>query len=446
MCCCFELCASKPQILAGLAVCCVRSTPCKRGVYHMLLLGQGGSGKTYVAKLIFPVVLFIWPPEDGLDTLRAVAAKTSQAKNTSTAAVTATTLHSAACTRVQKLANPKTSAGAKESKLIRNWESCRARIMEEISTISALLFNMLDHRSMLGHRRSHHLSPDEYHKTGNAFGRIPIALHLGDFLELHPTGQLSVVTNLEEKDDDGNYVYNDAPLEVAHAQKVFGRAHDVFELRGTMRFVPGDPLVELLQRMRAGLPFPEEVWTTVWTAFQARCVSADQDGASDERLLQENFRSGYGTSIHWNMLTRMMNRRTILDDGRSQVPLDECMTMDTDGCQTSQHWLHAWGIPLSRGHGDSFFGEGGRQEAWRRTQWLRFWISSFMNRTERSTSGLAQESLSVLGNYLPSGLYLSIRGYHGSENWKDYTHIVEKRGFSSGRLSKLWSLFGHPKY
>ena len=129
------------------------------------------------------------------------------------------------------------------------------------------------------------------------------------------------MTNLEETDDEGNYVYNDAPLEVARAQKLFGRAHDVFELRGTMRFVPGDPLVELLQRMRAGLPFPEEVWTTVWTAFQARRVSAGQDGASDERLLQENFRSGYGTSIHWNTLTRMMSRRAILDAAHSQVPL-----------------------------------------------------------------------------------------------------------------------------
>ena len=40
--------------------------PERRSVYHMLLLGQGGSGKTHIVQnLIFPVVHFIWPAEEG---------------------------------------------------------------------------------------------------------------------------------------------------------------------------------------------------------------------------------------------------------------------------------------------------------------------------------------------------------------------------------------------
>ena len=32
-------------------------------VYHILLLGQGGCGKTHIVQnLVFPIVQFIWPP------------------------------------------------------------------------------------------------------------------------------------------------------------------------------------------------------------------------------------------------------------------------------------------------------------------------------------------------------------------------------------------------
>ena len=34
----------------------------ERKVTHLLLLGQGGSGKTHVAqKIVFPVVEYLWP-------------------------------------------------------------------------------------------------------------------------------------------------------------------------------------------------------------------------------------------------------------------------------------------------------------------------------------------------------------------------------------------------
>ena len=55
-----------------------------------------------------------------------VAAKNSQAKNISTSAVRATTLHAAACMRVQSLSNSDMSAGSKEEKL---------RTMEELSCV-----------------------------------------------------------------------------------------------------------------------------------------------------------------------------------------------------------------------------------------------------------------------------------------------------------------------
>lgn len=80
--------------------------PENRSVFHLLLLGQGGSGKTHIVQnLIFPVVQFIWPPQQDEDALMVVAAKNAQAKNISTESVRAKTLHTASCMRVQSLSN-----------------------------------------------------------------------------------------------------------------------------------------------------------------------------------------------------------------------------------------------------------------------------------------------------------------------------------------------------
>ena len=74
----------------------------RRPPVHIVLLGQGGSGKTYVVqRLVFVAVNFIWPAEnDAEPTLMVVAASNAQAKNISTETVKARTLHNAWCMRV----------------------------------------------------------------------------------------------------------------------------------------------------------------------------------------------------------------------------------------------------------------------------------------------------------------------------------------------------------
>ena len=71
--------------------------PHERKVHHILLLGQGGSGKTHVVQhLVFVVVGFIWPPASAAEpTLMVVASSNAQAKNISTTEVKARTLHNA---------------------------------------------------------------------------------------------------------------------------------------------------------------------------------------------------------------------------------------------------------------------------------------------------------------------------------------------------------------
>ena len=82
------------------------------------------------------------------------------------------------------------------------------------------------------------------------FGRCPVVIHLGDFLQLAPTASLSLITNLNEKRDDGSYVHGDHSvtcwLEVQHACNLFRRIPWVLELHGTKRLVTGDPLIDFL--------------------------------------------------------------------------------------------------------------------------------------------------------------------------------------------------------
>ena len=119
------------------------------------------------------------------------------------------------------------------------------------------------------------------------------------------------------QDEHGNWKHADVPAEVQHAQKVFAEIPDVFELRGTMRFKPGDPLIDLLQCMRQGHPLPD----AIWNAFQQRCARNTTSGNPDERFNLPRFRRGYCMSIYWASLVRMMYRRALLDAAQADQPL-----------------------------------------------------------------------------------------------------------------------------
>ena len=85
-----------------------------RKVTHLLLLGQGGSGKTHVVqKIVFLVVEYPWPSANAVRaTMMVVAFSNAQAKNISTETVKARTLHGACALRVQQYTNASMRPGA----------------------------------------------------------------------------------------------------------------------------------------------------------------------------------------------------------------------------------------------------------------------------------------------------------------------------------------------
>ena len=252
--------------MVRFAACCddawedEKKPPADRKVHHVLLLGAGGSGKTHVVqKLVFKAVQFIWPAASKSEpTLMVVASSNAQAKNISTQEVKARTIHNAGGVRVQGFKNELLRPGQKQNILTKVWNCVRVLVIEEVSMVPALWYNMLDVRSMHGRSKTHDVYETTYRRPHHHFGRIPIVIHLCDFLQLTPTANISLIEDVNAKNEDGSYKHPEPPsVEVQHAIKVFGSIQHVFELRGTKRFKAGDPLLDFLECMRHGKRFPE---------------------------------------------------------------------------------------------------------------------------------------------------------------------------------------------
>ena len=427
-----------------------RKPPENRGVYHILLLGQGGSGKTHIVQnLIFPIVHFIWPAEGEEDSMMVVAAKNAQAKNISTDQVAAKTLHAASCMRVQSLSNGNMTAGTAEKRLKTLWNSIRVLIIEEISMVSAMMYNMLDFGAMLGRRVAWHVDPHTYSKVGCAFGRVPIVLHLGDFFQLRPTAQLSLLDDLDAKNADGELKYEAVAPEVQHAQEVFANIPDVFELRGTMRFKSGDPLIDLLQCMRQGKKLP----TPLWRKFHGRFAKDAEPGVPDPRFFEDKFRYGYCMSIYWSSLARMLSHRAVLDAKELQVPLvtlqaaDECCDLKQDAAFRFLNMTN----PNKTGHMHGMFpchigmdirflakldGDAGMVQD-TQAKIIDFEFHSLDREAYRQTA----PGEMFYPRFLPSGLWVSVKGYSGCPDWEELQEMCRKHVQTDEEACKLAKSF-----
>ena len=160
----------------------------RRQRFNLLLMGQGGSGKTaLVQEIVLPVLDFLFPVDASSNppqTSLIVCASWAQAENISTAKHKAVSCHNAAMLCVQSLRNKHMAPGEKKSALERKWGNKRCLIIEEVGTISPALLNMLLYRSFHGRAERWDVSEPMYDKLEGAFGRMPLVILLGDFLQL----------------------------------------------------------------------------------------------------------------------------------------------------------------------------------------------------------------------------------------------------------------------
>jgi len=201
----------------------------------------------------------------------------------------------------------------------------------------------LSFRAALGRSQMHDVPPSTYSnfecgRYARSFGRVPIVIFLGDFLQLPPTAMISLIEDVNAKNPDGSYKYEEPPsVEVQHACKLFEKIPYVFELRGTKRFVAGDPLAEFLTCMRADIePGCARFPPAVWEAFE-RTFAKDAEGILDGRHNEDKFINGHGLAIYWETVSRWSSQRAQRDARALGVPLvflqaaDECNTLTENG-------------------------------------------------------------------------------------------------------------------
>ena len=147
--------------------------------------------------------------------------------------------------------------------------------------ISPQLYNMLLFRSFLGRAERWEVEEKDYDELRGAFGRMPIVIHLGDFLQLKPTGSgVSLIANFDELATRGI----ELAVEFQSAMKLFCRTPLCFELQATNRFK--EPrLRALMEFMRSpSRRLPPAIKAT-WDSI---CLQPE-----DPRLREERFQNGH---------------------------------------------------------------------------------------------------------------------------------------------------------
>ena len=152
---------------------------------------------------------------------------------------------------------------------------------------------MLAYRAFMGRADRWEVSEAEYDQLCGAFGRMPIVIHLGDFLQLKPTGgsNLSLISDFMVLAEQGK----DLKPEFQAVMKLFCRTPLCFELQATNRFKE-PKLRELMAFMRKPEKrLPQGIKAT-WNSL---CLKPD-----DARLHGEPFQHGHMVAWFWQTVSR----------------------------------------------------------------------------------------------------------------------------------------------
>ena len=296
--------------------------PKARKTFQILLMGQGGSGKTaIVQEIVLPAMDKLFPPAapDYQRSTLIVCAKWSQAENISTKEHKAVSCHRAALMGIGTHRNKSMLPQDNKAALERRWSHLRALIIEEVSMVSPNLYNMLLYRGFHGRRDKFNVPEGDYMTRKGAFGRMPLVIMLGDFLQLRPTGTgISLLSDLQALEtaagDDG------PPAEHQQAMKFFCQTPLCFEFQASNRF-KDEKLRKMMDFMRAPKPtVPVDVAAT-WQEMQIR--------PADARLREERFQHGHMLAWFWDTVARWIMMRAKRDAANLQDTLYLVQAADT---------------------------------------------------------------------------------------------------------------------
>ena len=271
----------------------------------VLLLGQGGSGKTEVLRIAREAV------EEFLGGPGSVAVVASS--NSAARVVGGDTVHSWCHMHSEMgLSLQSLSRGVTDA-LVDDWHNVFAVILDEVSMVSPKLLGAASYRMCLARRRSHGADPDLYTESGHRFGKVPLVVLAGDFMQLPPfEGKVRVSLCMSSP--------SWAKLEHLNGLKLFWEGiTDVVLLPRTFRFldrsqdlpVPCPWLPRLFEFMREPETFRRKLPDDLWGEIQRWQVR----GAGDPRLqrLFESPGTVFELAIAWEAVGRLMQYRALRD-------------------------------------------------------------------------------------------------------------------------------------
>ena len=166
--------------------------------------------------------------------------------------------------------------------------------------ISPASYNVLLYRFYHGRKERWQIKQEcHYVQPDWAFGRMPLKLHLGDFLQLRPTGAMSLLTDMTTL----SYTTEDRspPPEFQDAAKLFLGMEYCYELTTTNRFrndEGGRELKEVTEFMRDPEPEQSDAYKRVADLWQTMLLK-DVEGEVDERLREPRFQHGHMLAMFW---------------------------------------------------------------------------------------------------------------------------------------------------
>ena len=134
--------------------------------------------------------------------------------------------------------------------------------------VSAATYNMLEFRAMCGRSKRHAVNERTCTKPECGFGRCPIVIYLGDCLQLSLTASLSLVPDANAKHMMmGHTLARRRPALTSSRASMRSGELPMSANSRDETCVPGDVLIELIQYMRRGVPFPPSVWAAFKKCF-----------------------------------------------------------------------------------------------------------------------------------------------------------------------------------
>ena len=268
---------------------------------RVLLCGPGGAGKSELIKIVRGLCEFCF----GADSHKALASSNSAARG-----VGGDTVHSGLFLGgLSRLGIAELSKRAVSRPFVDAWSSVHCLMLEEVSMIHPQMLGGISYRLCKGRQEKFGCDPNLYVDPEHMFGRIPLVIMLGDFMQLAPIDERFRRVSLIMEPEDA------WPEDAKAGQRAFhdGTTHVVF-LRQTHRFKTWNAATKsyeecpVLPKLLAHMREPVEPFTTpdsVWLPLRRMLRKEGEDDRASSHVFQQ----GYEMAIAWHAVLRMMQYR-----------------------------------------------------------------------------------------------------------------------------------------